>query len=115
MNMRIEIDNDEIVMILPRVMEDWALPWQDAWELGAVLEEAARQIPVKLLIADSIKTSMNQVKVTDYHGLVVLLFQHVDRVRLSRDASIFLGRKIRSMAQNMRHQKQLGGKKLPGS
>jgi hypothetical protein len=113
--MRIEVDSDALVLTMPKVIDDCVIPWQDAWELGATLEEAAKQLPMELLIGEKIRAGMDQVRVTTYGGLVVLLFKHTDRVRLTRNAAIFLGQQIRAKAQELKHAKQLGGKKLPGS
>ena len=115
MKMRIEVDSDAVVLILPKIMDDWATTWHEAWEFGAVLEEAARQLPMELLIASRITESMDQVKVGRYKNSIVFLFNHTDRVRLTRNAAIFLSRQIRAKAQDLKHAKQLEGKSLPGS
>ncbi len=102
-SIRIEVEEDHLVLVLPRFMDDWMTPWQEAWQLGDVIEQAAADIPQKCLLDQGrIQLDQAQIRISTHQDrFVVLLFQHVDRVKLCYEAARLVARAIRMKAQDL--------------
>lgn len=102
-DVRVEVEDDAIVLVLPRVLDDLAVPWRDAWRLARVLEQAAGDAPSPPRITDAgqVRRETEQVKLTGHKATVVLVFRHTDRVRLSPDAARVVATAIRAQAQEV--------------
>ena len=103
--MRVEVEEDAVVLVLPRLLDDCPVPWQDAYQLGETLELAAADVPVKPAVINplAVQLESEQVRLNRHKNLVVLLFGHVDRVRLSPEAARIVGRAIKRVAQDVEY------------
>lgn len=103
MDIRIEVDDDHLVIVLPTATHQVITEYQDAWHFGTTLERAAGDIAKPTIIVDS--AELNKVKVmTLRRRYVVLVFGHTDRIKLSSQAAITLARTIRRNAQSLHHK-----------
>jgi hypothetical protein len=104
-DVRIEVFDDHVMLILPRKMDDLQTPWQEAWVLGEVIEQAANDIPNKPLVLDPVHAELesNKLKINTSSDKknVVLFFDHTDRIKLSYEAARTVARAIRLVAQDL--------------
>jgi hypothetical protein len=103
-NFRIEGEQDHVVLVLPRRCDTWITSWQDADQLGLVLERAAMETPVRPLVDDPVRLNQesSQIRLNTHKGNVALIFDWTDRIKLSPGAAILVARAIRVMAQDCR-------------
>lgn len=102
-DVQIEVDDDAVVLVLPRVLDDLMAPWQEAYQLGAMMELAANDVPNRPVVFDpiTIQRETEQVRLNRHKRMVVLIFDHVDRVRLSPEACRIVARAIKKTAQDV--------------
>lgn len=104
LDMRIEVEDTSLLIVLPERMDNWAIPWQEAMVVGQILEQASEDIPQKPTVIDPVQAEIEQLKLklNKYQGkYVVLLFDWTDRIRLSYEAARTLGRAIKLYAQDL--------------
>lgn len=101
-DIRVEVEEDAVVLVLPRRLHDFLAPWQDAFQLGDVLELAANDVPILNIIDPvAVRQQSSQIRLSKHKNLVVLLFDHTDRVRLCPEAARIVGQAIKKMAQDV--------------
>lgn len=102
-DIRVEVEEDAVVLVLPRLLDDCSVPWQEAFQLGEVLELASADVPNQPLVINPLAAHIDseQVKLNKHGRLVVLIFEHVDRVRLCPEAARIVGRAIKQTAQDV--------------
>ena len=102
-DVRVEVEDDAVVLVLPRILDDCMVPWQEAFQLGAILEMAAADVPNQPLVINPLAAQIDseQVQLNKHGRLVVLIFEHVDRVRLCPEAARIVGRAIKQVAQDV--------------
>src|ERR1700736_1167253 len=102
LDIRIEVDHSHVVMVLPRKMDDFPTPWQNARELGTILEQAAGDVPAPPRVINwaQVKADQAQIRMTRHKKLVVMLFEHTDGIRLCPEAAKLVGRALRKVAQD---------------
>jgi hypothetical protein len=107
-DIKIEVFEDHLMLILPRIMDDFITPWENAWKLGAILEQVAESIKVKDSIIDSAKVERESGQIalnTHQNKYVCLLFRHTDRIKLSYHSAIMVARAIKMKAQDLDYLK----------
>src|SRR5262245_35557538 len=103
-DVRIEVFDDHVLMVLPRRMDDIMIPWQDAWTLGETLEMAANDVPTRPRIVNPAEIQLESEQIalnTHRNRYVVLLVRHTDRIKLSPGAAVIVARAIRMKAQDL--------------
>jgi hypothetical protein len=102
-DVRVEVEDDAVVLVLPRKMDTFITPWQDARRLGEVLERAAKDVPRKVSILDpqSLQRETEQVRLGSYKTNVTLIFNWADRIRLSPHAAIAVAQAIKIKSQDV--------------
>lgn len=103
-DVRIEVEDDHLMVVFPRKLNDCMVSWQDAWRLGDILERAAADIPSKGLVVNgaAVNIETQQIRLnTHKKKYVVLLVDWTDRVRLSYEAARIVGRAIKLKAQDL--------------
>lgn len=107
---KIEVRERGIVLILPKKMDDLIVHWQQAYMLGDVMEKAVQDNKSPLTLPDpqdQIEKDQNQIKILAWkEEQVVLVFNHTDHVGFCFDAAILVARAIRLIAQNQQYKKQ---------
>jgi hypothetical protein len=107
----IEVQEDHLLIVFSRKMDDFIMPWQDAMRLGQAIEMAAQHIPKKPLIVlpTGFEFEEQKIKLAKFQGkFVVLVFDHTDRLKLSYEAARVLGRSMREQAQDMMLKQEKG-------
>src|SRR6266542_219059 len=102
-DVRIEVEDDAVLLVFPRKLDDCIVPWQQAMDIGEILELAADDVPIQSAVIDPIAWNIEQaqVKLTTYKiGFVAMFFEHADRLRFSPEAAKLVGRAIRKVAQD---------------
>lgn len=103
-DVRVEVEDTHIVIVFPSITDEFMTPWQDAYQLGTVLEMAAGDVPnpPKILNPVAINEEQAQILLNTYRRkFVVILLKHTDRIRLSPEAAKIVGRAIRQKAQDL--------------
>lgn len=106
-DIQIEVQDDHLLVIFPRKLDEFITPYQEAWVLGEVLEEAAGNIPNKVLDLEPTLVAMARarVRLNRYKdNVVVILDDHVDRIKLSYECALLLARSIRRVAQDVEYE-----------
>lgn len=105
MDVRIEVEKDSVLIIFPRKMDNFPTPWQQAYVFGQTLELAAEDIPQKPPVLDAVAAEIQAQKLalhaSDDKKLVIFVFEHSDRIRLSYEAARVVARNIKQMAQDL--------------
>lgn len=96
MEVRIVVDETHLTLILPRIMDDTVIPWEEAWTLGCVIEQAGQNIPSKIA-AVSDRLGINVFR----DRAIVLLFYHTDRIRISKDMCSVVASRLKKYAQDV--------------
>lgn len=103
-DVHIVVEEDGVVLVLPRHMDHFPTPWEHAWQLGAILEQASRDVPNKPLVIDGAAVSAEtaQIKLAKWKDkYVILVFKWTDRLKFSAEAAKLVGRAIRAYAQDL--------------
>ncbi len=100
-DVRIIVEGKEITVVLPRRMNSFATPWQDAWRFGEILEEAAKSIEPDVLVNMEAVQESNQFKISSFKTNVVLMFDWTDRIKLTRESALIVARAVRQKAQDV--------------
>ena len=111
MEVRIEVEQDSVVIVFPRQMDHVVLPWKHAQEWGDTLERAAADCPLQLFNADGelVWNETSQFRLAKYlERNVVLFFPWGDRVRLSADSARIVARAIKMYAQDCEYAQHKG-------
>lgn len=104
MDVKIEVQEDHILLVFPRPVDDVMVRWQDAWQLGSVIEQAANDIEKQYKVVNPIaeEIELAQLRINTHQDkYVVMIFNHTDRIRLSYEAARIVGRNIRMRAQDL--------------
>lgn len=103
MEVKVAVEDDHVLLVFPRPLDDFKCPWQDADNLGLVLIAASKDVPQQPLVVDPItfRQETEQVKIGSHKGHVVLLFAHTDRIKFGPTAAIAVGQAIRVKAQDL--------------
>jgi hypothetical protein len=99
---KIEVEEDAVVLVLPRKLDTYITVWQDAQRLGEVLEQAANDVPNRSSLLDPVlmQRESEQVKLNTHQKHVCMIFDWTDRIRLCPGAAVLVARAIRAMAQD---------------
>lgn len=105
LDVRVEVEEQAIVLIFPRKMDTFITPWQDAWNLGEVMELAADDVPDKIGDLDPLQVVRDQgqveIGVDTKERNVCLFFAWADRLRFSSMAAKLVGGAIKMKAQDL--------------
>lgn len=102
-DVRIEVEDNAVVLVLPRLLDDLMVRWEEAMQLGQIMELAAQDVSNEPAVIDPVAVGheTGQVKLNRHGKHVVLIFQHTDRVRLSPEAARIVAAAIKKTAQDV--------------
>jgi hypothetical protein len=102
-NVKVEVLEDHLLIVFPRPLHDFAMPWQDAAAFGLKLEEIAETIAVKnkaMPVRAEFEAQQFRCD-TRQDKYVVLYLNWSDRIRLSYEATLVCARTLRARAQDL--------------
>lgn len=112
LDVRVEVEEDAVLLVFPRKMDTFITPWQDAWRLGETLELAAGDVPNKIGDLDPLQVIRDQgqveIGVDTKERNVCLFFAWNDRLRFSSMAAKLVAQAIRMKAQDLDYLRNKG-------
>ena len=108
-NARIDPTNEDkndgkLLLVLPFKMSDWATPYQEAMVFGLILQKTASEVRAPSLVIDHTEhvRDTKKIKIREHKKLLVMVFyDHVDRMELVASAAHVIGGRIMKKAQDM--------------
>lgn len=112
LDVRVEVEEDAVLLVFPRKMDTFITPWQDAWHLGQIIEFAAEDVENKILDLDPLQVIRDQgqveIGVDTKERNVCLFFAWADRLRFSSMAAKLVGGAIKMKAQDLDYLRNKG-------